>query len=95
MGLDADGTRRGRIEVMLIAFSPDGNILNIVRKRSNLTMDPKVYEATQQVGMQIHEEIDVPSGEIHLRTGIYDMNSGKCGTVSAALDGSSAKLSKK
>ena len=95
MGLDADGTRRGRIEIMLIAFSPDGNILNIVRKRSNLTMDPKVYEATQQVGMQIHEEIDVPPAEIYLRAGIYDLNSGNCGTVGAALSGSSAKQSKK
>jgi VWFA-related protein len=95
MGSDANGTRRGRIEIMLIAFSPDGNILNIVRKRSNLTMDPKVYEATQQVGMQIHEEIDVPPGEIHLRAGIYDMNSGKCGTVGAQLNGSSAQRSKK
>ena len=95
MGSDANGTRRGRIEIMLIAFSPDGDILNIVRKRSNLTMDPKVYEATQQVGMQIHEEIDVPPGEIHLRAGIYDMNSGKCGTVGAQLNGSSAQRSKK
>jgi hypothetical protein len=94
MPLDANGTRRGRIEIMLIAFSPDGNILNIVRKRSDLTMDPKMYEATQQVGMQLHEEIDVPPGEFYLRAGIYDMNPGNCGTVGAALNGSSAKLSK-
>jgi len=95
MGLDANGTRRGRIEIMLIAFGPGGNILNMVRKRSNLAMDSKVYEATQQVGMQIHEEIDVPPGEIYLRAGIYDMNSGNCGTVGAALNGSSAKRSNK
>jgi hypothetical protein len=81
MGLDADGTRRGRTEIMLIAFSPDGNILNIVKKRSNLTTDAKVYEATRQVGMQIHEEIDVPLGEIYLRTGIYDLKSGNCRKV--------------
>ena len=95
MGLDANGTRHGRIEIMIIAFGPGGNILNIVRKRSNLTMDSKVYEATQQVGMQIHEEIDAPPGEIYLRAGIYDMNSGNCGTVGTALNGSSAKQSKK
>jgi VWFA-related protein len=95
MGLDADGTRRGRIEIMIIAFGPGGNILNMVRKRSNLTMDPKVYEATQQVGMQVHEEIDAPLGEIYLRAGIYDVNSGNCGTVGAALNGSSAKQPKK
>ena len=46
MGLDAKGTRHGRIEIMIIAFGPGGNILNIIRKRSNLTMDSKVYEAT-------------------------------------------------
>jgi hypothetical protein len=33
--------------------------------------------------------------EIYLRAGIYDMNSGNCGTVGAALNGSSAKPSKK
>ena len=95
MGLDANGTRHGRIEIMIIAFGPGGNILNIVRKRSNLTMDSKVYEATQQVGMQVHEEIDAPPGEIYLRAGIYDVNSGNCGTVGAALNGFSSKQSQK
>ncbi|HEY6385852.1 MAG TPA: VWA domain-containing protein [Candidatus Acidoferrum sp.] len=95
MSSEVNGTRRGHIEIMLIAFSPDGNILNILKKRSNLMMDPKVYEATQQVGMQIHEEIDVPPGEVYLRAGIYDLNSGACGTVGAALNSSSAQPSKK
>jgi hypothetical protein len=54
-----------------------------------------MYEATQQVGMQIHEEIDVPAGETNLRVGIYDLNSGKCGTISAALSSSAAQLSRK
>ena len=92
---DANGTRSGNIEIMLVAFGPSGDILNFVKKRSALTMDPKVYEATQQVGMQVHEEIDLPAGDIYLRVGIYDLNSGKCGTVGAALTSSAAHLSKK
>lgn len=95
MGSDATGRRSGNIEIMLVAFGPSGDILNFVKKRSNPTMDPKMYEATQQVGMQIHEEIDVPAGENYLRVGIYDLNSGKCGTVGASLKNSSAPLSKK
>lgn len=95
MGSDANGRRSGNIEIMLVAFGPSGDILNFVKKRSNPTMDPKMYEATQQVGMQIHEEIDVPAGESYLRVGIYDLNSGKCGTVGASLKNSSAPLSKK
>lgn len=96
MSVDSGGTRHGYIEVMLIAFDHDGNILNIVRKRSKLAMEPKVYMATQTVGMQIHEEIDVPAGEAYLRTGIYDLNSGKCGTLGAPLDvGGAARTAKK
>jgi len=95
MGSNANGTRSGNIEIMLVAFGANGDVLNFVKKRSTLTMDPKVYEATQQVGMQVHEEIDVPAGENYLRVGIYDLNSGKCGTVGAALASSAAPLAKK
>lgn len=85
MAAEADGSRHGHIEIMLIAFDPDGNILNIVKKSSKLPMDARTYAATQAVGMQIHEEIDVPAGEVYLRTGIYDLNSGKCGTLGMPL----------
>jgi len=86
MAAEADGSRHGHIEIMLIAFDIDGNIQNIVKKRSKLSMDARMYTDTQAVGMQIHEEIDVPPGEINLRTGIYDLNSGKCGTVGIPLN---------
>jgi len=87
LAADSGGVRHGHFEVMLLAFDHQGNILNTVKKRSKLSMDAKVYAATEQVGMQIREEIDVPPGEVYLRTGICDLNSGKCGTVGAPLDG--------
>ena len=85
MGLASDPVRRGHIEVMLIAFDHDGKIVNILKRRSKLSMDPKVYAATQTVGLQIHEEIDLPPGDVYLRTGIYDLNSGSCGTIGIPL----------
>jgi len=85
MGLPSEAVRRGHIEVMLIAFDHDGEILNILKRRSKLSMDPKVYSATQAVGLQIHEEIDLPPGDVYLRTGIYDLNSGSCGTIGVPL----------
>ena len=81
MGLPSDAVRRGHIEVMLIAFGHDGKIVNLLKRSSKLAMDPKVYAATQTVGLQVHEEIDLPPGDIYLRTGIYDLNSGSCGTI--------------
>ena len=77
--------RRGHIEVILIAFDHDGKILNILKRSSKLVMDTKVYAATQAFGLQIHEEIDLPPGDVYLRTGIYDLNSGSCGTIGVPL----------
>jgi VWFA-related protein len=85
MGLASDPVRRGHIEVMLIAFDHDGKIVNILKRRSKLSMNPEVYGATQAVGLQIHEEIDLPLGDVYLRTGIYDLNSGSCGTIGIPL----------
>lgn len=85
MTTEPNGTRRGQIEVMLIAFDQDGKILNILKRRNKLTMDYKTYAATKSVGLQIREEIDVPPGEVYMRAGIFDLNSGNCGTVGIPL----------
>lgn len=82
---DSHGVRHGEIEIMMIAFDTDGRILNIVRKKSKVSMNSEVYSATLPVGMQIHEEIDVPVGDVYLKLGLYDPNSGKCGTVGIPL----------
>ena len=85
MGAPSEAVHRGHIEVMLIAFDHDGKILNILKRSSKLVMDTKVYAATQAVGLQIHEEMDIPPGDVYLRTGIYDLNSGSCGTIGIPL----------
>ncbi|MGB7233774.1 MAG: VWA domain-containing protein [Candidatus Acidiferrum sp.] len=85
MNTTPDGVRHGFIEVMLIAFDQDGKILNILKKKGKLAMDPQVYASTKMVGLQIREEIDVPPGDVYLRAGIFDLNSGSCGTVGIPL----------
>lgn len=82
---ESNGTRRGQIEVMLIAFDQEGKILNILKRRNKLMMDTKTYAATKSVGLQIREEIDVPPGEVYIRAGIFDLTSGNCGTVGIPL----------
>jgi VWFA-related protein len=77
-----DGRRQGNIEIRLVAYDPGGLPLNMVGRKIPILLDPKVYAALQKVGLQIHEQIDVPSkGDVYLRTGIYDLNSGNAGTL--------------
>jgi hypothetical protein len=54
---------------------------------SEIVLDPKAYQEVMQVGLQMRRELDVPEGAALLRTGIYDLNSGKAGTLGTWVGG--------
>jgi VWFA-related protein len=76
-----DGVWRGRIEVMLVVYDQAGQALNVFRKKSEIALDQQNYIEVTRTGLQMHREIDVPLGGVMLRTGIYEPNSGKAGTM--------------
>jgi hypothetical protein len=59
----------------------------VVSEKSEIALKPDVYADLMRVGLQVHKEIDVPGGEVYLRTGLYDLNSSKAGTLGIALGG--------
>jgi VWFA-related protein len=80
-----DGVKHGRLEVMLVAYDRSGKIINISKRTSRLALPPKDFPILQAKGLPLHLEIDVPPGDIYLRTGIYDLNSGNAGTLGFPL----------
>lgn len=85
-----DGSRHDTLEVMLIAFGPDGTPLNLVASNVPFTIKPENFAYYQNVGMQFHDEIDVPSGGAYLRAAIYDASSGNIGTLQIPLSATPA-----
>jgi hypothetical protein len=81
----AAGTRDGNIEVALMAYDYDGKLLNGVTRKIPIHLQPDVLAALQKVGFQLHEEIDLPSGDIYLQTGIYDLGASHAGTLGIPL----------
>src|SRR5579871_3270197 len=81
----ADGRRLGHLEVMLVAYDADGKIVNILKRDLPVSLTEDVFQTAQRGGLQIREEIDVPAGDVYLRMGIYDMNTGKCGSIGVPL----------
>ncbi|MGC1484704.1 MAG: VWA domain-containing protein [Candidatus Acidiferrum sp.] len=81
-----DGVRRGHIEVMIVAYDPNGKPLNLMVAKYGVALPPQAYVDAQQQGLQVRGEIDVPSGEVFLRTGIYDLNSHAAGTLGIPLN---------
>ena len=82
-----DGVWHGNIEVMLVVYDQSGQALNLFRKKSEIALDQQNYAEVMRTGLQMHREIDVPLAGAMLRTGIYDPNSGKSGTMGIWLAG--------
>lgn len=89
--LDAGALRRGAIEVMLVAYDTEGNLLNAVVGRSEIQIPENDYATVEQGGLQIHKEIDVPNDVAFLRAGIYDFKSNNVGTLGVPLAIASAQ----
>jgi len=82
---DQDGVRHGKIEVAVVAYSQDGNLLNWEVRSINLAIKPAQLEYAQSSGIPFHFDIDAPPGDVYLRTGIYDSVSSKAGTLEIPL----------
>lgn len=86
-----DGLRHGRIGWRMAGYDANGKPLNLLVKESDITLDPKLYASFQKIGLQLHEEIDLPKTEAYLYTGILDFRSGAVGTLDIHLDDMTAK----
>ncbi len=85
-----DGVRHGRIEAIVIAYDRSGKIVNIAKRKSRLALKPADYAELQSKGLPVYLELDVPPGDVYLRTGIYDVGSGNAGTLGFPLTDNSS-----
>jgi VWFA-related protein len=76
-----DGIRHGSLLSMVIAYDQQGKALNSTLYALKIDLEPKVYAELQRTGMPFYQELDIPLGEVVLRTGIYDPGSGKMGSL--------------
>lgn len=82
LDVQPDGVRRAQLEVGVVAYDDAGKPLNMTGERGSLKLTPEAFQEAQKSGIHFHEELDLPSNaDVHLRTGIYDLNSGNAGTL--------------
>jgi hypothetical protein len=79
------GARHAIVEILLVAYDRDGRPLNLKAETAEIHLTPKVYEDPRRLNLQLHLETDVPQVGSFVRTGVYDLNSGKAGTLGIPL----------
>jgi hypothetical protein len=75
------GERHGEILIAATAWSPDGKALTGNVLTRSFTLTPAQYRESGESGLQFHQTLDIPSGSVFLRLGIYDPASGRMGTL--------------
>ena len=81
----SDGLHHLSIEFVAIAYDHDGKVLNVANRAFNLNLQSAQYAQIMQSGLPLHQEIDIPTGEIYLRLAVHDLSSGRIGSVEIPL----------
>jgi VWFA-related protein len=93
----SDQIRRGRVEVMLVVYDRYGNVTNWSDQTFDLALSPDRFAAAMESGISLNLEVGSSSNGRYLRSGLYDMQSRKVGTLevplSVATRGSSSHAS--
>lgn len=88
----ADGVRRKSLQVALMVYSQDFKPLNWEIRNISLLIKPEQWAVDQRAGIHFRIEIDAPTGDAYLRTGVYDSSSSKVGTLEIPLSAATLAL---
>lgn len=73
------------LELVAIAYDPDGKALNLVDHPFQFTLKPEEYEKLLHDGLNLREEIDVPQGEVYLRLAVHDLFTDQLGSLEVPI----------
>ena len=80
-----DGLNHASLEFVAVAYDRDGARLNYIDKGFTVNMNDDQYKQVMQKGLQIHQQIDLPAGEVYLRAAVHDLTSDRVGSVEIPL----------
>ncbi|MGH9511271.1 MAG: VWA domain-containing protein [Terriglobales bacterium] len=80
-----DNRKRALIDCMAVALDAHGEIVGQVGNTMDAALPPQEYQALQNTGLPLHQELVLPPGTYDLRLGVLDRTSQKIGTVSVPV----------
>ncbi|MBZ5534055.1 MAG: VWA domain-containing protein [Acidobacteriia bacterium] len=76
------------LELVAIAYDPEGKPLNIANAAFQLHLRPSEYEKLVNEGLPLHQEIDVPVRNAYLRLVVHDLLTDLFGSIEVPLHSS-------
>ena len=73
------------IEVAMVGWDATGKRVNYTDRAFSLDLSPQQSALVVQAGLPVHQEIDLPAGEIYLRIAVHDLRNGRIGSLEAPV----------
>lgn len=80
-----DGVHHGSLEVTLLAYDRVGTPVNWLVRLVQVRVPPDRFAQAQANGVGFRLDMDVPTSAVYLRSGLYDTESNKAGTMEIPL----------
>lgn len=77
----AKGLRTGRLDALVIAYGSHGKLLNWAENVVPISLDRAEWNRYKGYSLEVHQTLDLPAGRVHLRVGLYDVGSGRFGSM--------------
>jgi VWFA-related protein len=75
----------GEIEITMVAWDPDGKRVNFTDRGLGVNLTAEQSAQIVRSGLPLHEEIDLPAGDVYLRIAVRDIASGRIGSMEIPL----------
>jgi hypothetical protein len=82
---DAGGSRKMNVILYASLYGADGKNLGTRSLKVDRTFDAATYQQLLDKGMMVPIDMDMPSGELHLRLAVLDNKTGFIGTASGTV----------
>jgi VWFA-related protein len=76
-----DGKRQAELEAALAVYDVDGKRVNYSDVGLEVDLTAQELARALRLGIPVHQEIDLPAGDVYVRIGVRDATSGRLGTV--------------
>jgi VWFA-related protein len=80
-----DGLQHAQVEFVVIAYDGDGKRLNYADRQIRLNLTSALYERLMRSALPMHQEIDLPAGQLYVRVVVHDLGSANVGATEIAL----------
>jgi VWFA-related protein len=80
-----DGVAHARLEFTVLAYDPNGKVINIADHGFELELTSEAYAKIMSSGFPQHQEIDLPAGHVFLRIVVHDVDSSRVGATEVPL----------